>query len=289
MPVSPEAIRIRSDRGRRRAASGTDRELVRATGGAGRSRRAADLDRGGRRLFSGTPSACAGLSSTSTSPRSTIRTARSSPRSCGPAGSRAGAPGSTAGCRFTARARRAICIRSSTCSIPGWRPGRRSTSTRSCSIWLTGLGTYRLAAPARPAGRGPDRRRHLRAGRLHLGAPGPHQHDQRAGERAVRHLGPGMVVGAGRWRGVVLGAFALACQVFAGHLQDVLLTSGIVGFYGLYRAGHRRRRAQAAGTTSCMAAGLVVLGVLLSAVQWIPSKGAARSITARRGALAMTT
>ena len=39
----------------------------------------------------------------------------------------------------------------------------------------------------------------------------------------------------GRWRGVVLGAFALACQVFAGHLQDVLLTSGIVGLYGLYR------------------------------------------------------
>ena len=43
----------------------------------------------------------------------------------------------------------------------------------------------------------------------------------------------------GRWRGVVLGAFALACQVFAGHLQDVLLTSGIVGLYGLYPRGDR--------------------------------------------------
>src|SRR3954452_14563667 len=75
----------------------------------------------------------------------------------------------------------------------------------------------------------------------------------------------------GRWRGMVIGAFALACQVFAGHLQDVLLTSGIVGLYGLFRAiteppGYPRWRPLA------MAAGLVGLGILLSAVQWIPSK-----------------
>ncbi len=76
---------------------------------------------------------------------------------------------------------------------------------------------------------------------------------------------------SGRWRGVVAGGFAIACQTFAGHLQDVLLTAGLVGVYGLYRAAtetgvSRRVRALA------MAVGLVGLGVLLSAVQWVPSK-----------------
>ena len=75
----------------------------------------------------------------------------------------------------------------------------------------------------------------------------------------------------GRWRGAVLAAFALACEVFAGHLQDVLLTSGIVALYGLYRfvtepAGQVRWRELG------MAAVVIGLGVMLSAVQWIPSK-----------------
>ena len=63
------------------------------------------------------------------------------------------------------------------------------------SIWLTGPGTYGwLRRHVRPAAR-TDRRRHLRAGRLHLGASGPHQHDQRPGQRSVRDLGAGVVVG----------------------------------------------------------------------------------------------
>jgi hypothetical protein len=69
----------------------------------------------------------------------------------------------------------------------------------------------------------------------------------------------------------VLGASALACQVFAGHLQDVLLTSGIVGLYGLYRFATEPR-----GTDRfrrlAMAVACVGLGVLLSGVQWVPSK-----------------
>jgi hypothetical protein len=75
----------------------------------------------------------------------------------------------------------------------------------------------------------------------------------------------------GRWRGVVLGALALAAQVFAGHLQDVLLTSGIVAWYGLYRFA-TGRTGQGRWRDPAMAAALVGLGVLLSAVQWIPSK-----------------
>ncbi len=76
---------------------------------------------------------------------------------------------------------------------------------------------------------------------------------------------------SGRWRGVVLGACALAFQTFAGHLQDVILTAGLVGIYGLYRAatevnwGNRLR-------ALAMAAALAGLGILLSAVQWVPSK-----------------
>ncbi len=75
----------------------------------------------------------------------------------------------------------------------------------------------------------------------------------------------------GAWRAVVLGALALACQVFAGHLQDVLLTSGIVACCGLYRfftaqAGGGRWREPVMATT------MVALGILISAVQWIPSK-----------------
>jgi hypothetical protein len=76
---------------------------------------------------------------------------------------------------------------------------------------------------------------------------------------------------SGRWRGAVLGGLALACEVFAGHLQDAFLTAGLVGLYGLYRAATERglrARIRAVG----MAAGLVGLGLLVSAVQWVPSK-----------------
>lgn len=77
--------------------------------------------------------------------------------------------------------------------------------------------------------------------------------------------------GSGRRRGVALGGFALACQVFAGHLQDVILCSGIVGFYGAYRAATSATRAEAR-TVLARTFGLVAMGVLLSAVQWVPSK-----------------
>jgi hypothetical protein len=75
----------------------------------------------------------------------------------------------------------------------------------------------------------------------------------------------------GRWRGAVVGALALASQVFAGHLQDSLLTGTLIGVYSVYRAAtergiDRRAFALAAGVA------LVGLGVLVAAVQWVPSK-----------------
>jgi hypothetical protein len=72
-------------------------------------------------------------------------------------------------------------------------------------------------------------------------------------------------------RAVALGALALACQVFAGHLQDTILTGSALGVYGLYRAAIERgagRRAWAIGAVVLMG----VLAVLVSAVQWVPSK-----------------
>ncbi len=75
----------------------------------------------------------------------------------------------------------------------------------------------------------------------------------------------------GRWRGAVLGGLALAVQVFAGHLQDSLLTIGLVMLYGLYRAvTEAGSRAKARAITVPIV--LVGLGVLISAVQWVPSK-----------------
>ncbi len=76
---------------------------------------------------------------------------------------------------------------------------------------------------------------------------------------------------SGRWRGVVLGAVALACEVFAGHLQDALLTIGLVGLYGIYRAATERGLMERVRALA-VAIVLVGLGVLISAVQWVPSK-----------------
>jgi hypothetical protein len=76
---------------------------------------------------------------------------------------------------------------------------------------------------------------------------------------------------SGRLRALALGALAIACQVFAGHLQDSILTVLALALYGVYRAavekGHRRR-----GVALGAAVGMAALAVLLSAVQWVPSK-----------------
>ncbi len=75
----------------------------------------------------------------------------------------------------------------------------------------------------------------------------------------------------GSTRAIVPGALALACEVFAGHLQDALLSVGLVALYSSYRALVEPtvpRKLTALG----LAGGLVSLGVLVSAVQWIPSK-----------------
>ena len=75
----------------------------------------------------------------------------------------------------------------------------------------------------------------------------------------------------GRLRAALIGSLALAMQVFAGHLQDSLLTGTLIGLYGLYRGlteSGAGRRSFASGT----AVVLVGLGVLIAGVQWVPSK-----------------
>ena len=75
----------------------------------------------------------------------------------------------------------------------------------------------------------------------------------------------------GRLRAVALGAIALAFQVFAGHLQDTILTGSALGVYTLIRAiGEKTARGRIYVLST--AALMVALAGLLSAVQWIPSK-----------------
>jgi Bacterial membrane protein YfhO len=139
------------------------------------------------------------------------------------------------------------------------------------SIWLTGVGTFLwLRRHVGPAG--------ALTGAIIFGSSG-YVWGHLIHTSMINALAsvPFVILGlewswsSGRWRGIVLGGLALAFQVFAGHLQDTLLTAGLVGLYGLYRAATERglkARLLALG----MSVALVGLGVLLSAVQWIPSK-----------------
>lgn len=72
-------------------------------------------------------------------------------------------------------------------------------------------------------------------------------------------------------RGIVLGSLALATQVFAGQMQCALLTSLAVLVYAVFRAATARGLGPAARALAT-ALGLLALGGMLSAIQWIPSK-----------------
>jgi len=76
---------------------------------------------------------------------------------------------------------------------------------------------------------------------------------------------------SGRLRGAALGGLALACQVFAGHLQDALLTGSALVVYGCHRSAVERTRG-ARGFAIGSTLALLALGVAVSAVQWVPSK-----------------
>ncbi|MBI1323557.1 YfhO family protein [bacterium] len=74
----------------------------------------------------------------------------------------------------------------------------------------------------------------------------------------------------GRFGGSAVAAFALATQVFAGHLQDALMSIQLVGLISIYAlivttpGGSRRR---------IVIHGMVVMafGVAIASVQWMPS------------------
>ncbi len=76
---------------------------------------------------------------------------------------------------------------------------------------------------------------------------------------------------SGRLRAAALGGLAIACQVFAGHLQDTLLTGSALGVYTLARfagarTGRERRQILIAAAT------LMGLGIAAAGIQWVPSK-----------------
>ena len=70
----------------------------------------------------------------------------------------------------------------------------------------------------------------------------------------------------------VLGGLALACQVFAGHLQDALFTIVLVGAVWTLSRGHRAQLARSVRVRWGWPRFWSSLGVLVSAVQWVPSK-----------------
>lgn len=76
----------------------------------------------------------------------------------------------------------------------------------------------------------------------------------------------------GRLRGVGLGALALACQVFAGHLQDTILTGLALGVYAVYRAATGPGGLGSRLRALAFVAALGGLGIAVAAVQWVPSK-----------------
>lgn len=74
----------------------------------------------------------------------------------------------------------------------------------------------------------------------------------------------------GRLWGSLLAAFALACQVFAGHLQDAVFSVQLIALLTFYqvivnRGFSTRRRFIVIGTFA------IGIGILIAAVQWIPS------------------
>ena len=77
---------------------------------------------------------------------------------------------------------------------------------------------------------------------------------------------------SGRWRGAVLGGLALACQVFAGHLQDALFIVGPGRALWALSRGDRARPARHGLVPWAWRSSWSVVGVLVSAVQWVPSK-----------------
>jgi hypothetical protein len=139
------------------------------------------------------------------------------------------------------------------------------------SIWLTGLGTYGWL------------RRHVGAagaltGAAVFGAGGfVWAHFVHTSMINALASVPYIVWGlessweSRRWRGAVLAGFAIAFQVFAGHLQDVFLSCGVVGLYGLYRAATETTRRARLGAFGVSLTAILV-GCLVGGVQWIPSK-----------------
>ena len=75
----------------------------------------------------------------------------------------------------------------------------------------------------------------------------------------------------GRLAGVAAGGLAIAFQVFAGHLQDTLLTILLLAVYTLFWT-FTEPTWRGRFMTLALAGGVVGLGVTLSAIQWIPSK-----------------
>ena len=212
--------------------------------GARRPRRARGLDRGVVVFFWDAVSLRGVAASISTSPRSTIPTATSSPRSCAGRFSR-WCPGLYCGLPLYSESQAGYLHPLKYLFYP-WLPTWQAFNLDTVlSVWLTGLGTYGwLRRHVGPSG--------ALTGAAVFGLSGfvwahlIHTSMNNALTSVPFAVWALEVAWEGRRLGaIVLGAVALACQVFAGHLQDTILTSGLIGLYGLYRAATERVRGPA--------------------------------------------
>ena len=218
--------------------------------GRGRRPGRARLDRWPSRPSSGTRSACRRPFSTSTSPRSITPTATSSPSELKAGRFSRWCPGLYCGLPLYSESQAGYLHPLKYLLYPWLATWQAFNLDTVLSVWLTGLGTYGwLRRHVGPAGALTGAAR-LRTERVRLGAPDPHEHDQRPDERPVRRLGAGM--GLGRRRGSRGGPGRARAglpglrRTPPGHDPDRRARSASTR---LYRAAtERRRRGPTRGT-----------------------------------------
>lgn len=102
-------------------------------------------------------------------------------------------------------------------------------------------------------------------------------------ERLVARHNSG--AGGVRWPWGIVGAFALGCQLLAGHFEIVVYTLLLCVFYAVWRSVQEWKRPWRETLRSGSAVlGLLVLGLLLGAVQWVPFVEVARDSFRQGGA-----
>ena len=214
-----------------------------------------------------------GACSTSTSPRSTTPTATSSPASCAAGRFSRWCPDLYCGMPLYSESQAGYLHPLKYLLYP-WMPTWQALNLDTVlSVWLAGLGAYGWLRRHVGAVGALDRRGGLRPGRVHLGPPGPHEHGSTPWRASRWSLWALEVAwerrpAAGRRAGGAGAGLPGLRRAPPGHPPD-----GPGGRPVRRSTARRPKRPGASGRRALgTAVGMVALGVVLSAVQWVPSK-----------------